>query len=131
MLVSVDDAALGKIVDVNTSCATLLGCRKYELQSQALKGLFLDDLRYEFKDFLGEATNGRHYYLTHKSGYLIRVVKQTQLYNSIETGLTAIITLEPILTPNTCFFLIDHNANKLIGFTAATVPLAGVDLRAF
>jgi hypothetical protein len=131
MLVSVDDGALGKIVDINTSCATLLGCQKYELQSQPLKGLFLDDLRHELKDFLGEATNGRHYYLTHKSGYLMRVVKQTQRYNSIETGMTAILTLEPILTPNACSFLIDHHTSKLIGLTAAAIPLVGVDLRAF
>lgn len=75
MLVSVDDTTLGKIVDVNTSCATLLGYQKYELQSQSLKGLFLDDLRHQLKDFLGESTNGKHYYLTHKSGYLLRVSK--------------------------------------------------------
>jgi hypothetical protein len=130
MLVSVDDAALGKIVDVNTSCATVLGYQKFELQSQSLKGLFLDDLRYELKDFLGEGSNARHFHLTHKSGYLTRVAKQTQRYNSIETGMTAILTLEPVLTPNACSFLLDHNA-KLIGLTPAAIPLVGVDLRVF
>lgn len=45
--------------------------------------------------------------------------------------MTAILTLEPILTPNTCTFLIDHQNNKVIGLTAAVIPLVGVDLRAF
>jgi hypothetical protein len=42
---------------------------------------------------LGERTNGQPFLLCHKSGYLMRVGKQAQTYNSMETGMTAILTL--------------------------------------
>jgi hypothetical protein len=128
MLVSVEDACFGKIVDVNTSCATALGYQKFELVNQSLRGLFLDDLRLQLKHFLADASNGQEFHLTHKSGYLTRVAKHAQTYNSMETGMTAILSLDLLLAPATCYVLLDRNA-KPIGLTPAAIPLLAVDLR--
>jgi hypothetical protein len=130
MLVSIEEASFGKIVDINTSCATALGYQKFELANQFLKNLFLDELKNEIKDFLGERTNGLEFYMTHKSGYLMRIVKYAQNYNSMETGMTAILNIELALTPGSCSLVLDK-AGKIMGVTPTIIPLLGLDLRTF
>ena len=130
MLVSIEEASFGKVVDVNTSCATTLGYQKFELVSQSLRNLFLDELKNEIKDFCGERTNGLEFYMTHKSGYLLRVLKHAQNYNSMQTGMTAILSIEVVLTPATCSLILDRNG-KIMGVTSSVVPLLGLDIRIF
>jgi len=44
--------------------------------------------------------------MNHKSGYLLKIKKQSQNYNSISTGLTAILSLEIELTHYSGFFIV-------------------------
>lgn len=68
--------------------------------------------------------------MTHKSGYLLRVAKHAQSYNSMQTGMTAILRIEPVLSPGICSLVLDRNG-KIMGVTSAVVPLLGLDIRTF
>lgn len=68
--------------------------------------------------------------MTHKSGYLVRVIKHSQNYNSMETGMTSILNIEVVLTPGICSLILDRNG-KIMGVTSSVVPLLGLDIRIF
>jgi uncharacterized membrane protein len=48
----------------------------------------------------------------------------------METGMTAIINIEIVLSPSCCSFILDKNG-KVMGVTSSIIPLIGIDLRAF
>lgn len=68
--------------------------------------------------------------MTHKSGYLIQVTKHSQNFNSMQTGMTVIVSIDICLNPNSCYIVLDKYG-KTIGVTPSIVPLIGIDLRSF
>ena len=71
--------------------------------------LFTEELKEGIKDFLCPSNQEETFYMTHKSGYLVKMKRRSQNYNSMETGMASIITLNIQVTPNNCFFALDKN----------------------
>lgn len=128
MLVSLDEGSYGKILDLNTSCAVVFGYGKNELVNQTVKILWPDELNSHIRSMLSPETDEEHFYLSHKSGYLIHLKKNTKNYNSMQNGLTALVNLVPQLSPLSCLLVIDRN-NKIIASTASILSLLRIDLK--
>lgn len=63
--------------------------------------------------------------MSHKSGYLLKIKRKSRNFNSMETGMAAIITINIEVTSNNCFFVLG-NDGKLLGVSASIIPLIGV-----
>ena len=55
----------------------------------------------------------------------MRLSRKIQHYNSMETGLSLIISLEQRFLMNSCFMVFDHNNEKIIGLSSASLQLIG------
>jgi len=77
--------------------------------NRPLKLLFTEELRDGIKEFLNPQNYEETFYMAHKSGYLLKIKRKSQNYNSMETGMASIITLSLQLSPNTCFFVLGKN----------------------
>ena len=130
MLVSIDETNHGVIIDTNSSCASLFGYERYEILNRPLKLLFTEELKEGIKDFLCPSNQEETFYMTHKSGYLVKMKRRSQNYNSMETGMASIITLSIQVTPNNCFFALDRN-EKIFGVSSSIISLVGLEMKAF
>jgi hypothetical protein len=63
--------------------------------------------------------------MVHKSGYLIKMKRKCQNYNSMETGLASIITMNVQLLPNHCQLIIDKNM-RIFGLSSNCISHIGV-----
>ena len=63
--------------------------------------------------------------LAHKNGYLIKIMKISKIYNSFETGITAIINIysQPII--DTCSFALNKD-QVIIGSSSSIISLMGI-----
>ena len=95
MLVSVEDNTYATITDVNSSCAQLFGFEKYELLNHHLDMLLSGPLKQNIPELLSPKNSEQLFAFQHKSGYIIPVRATSRSYNSMETGMTAIITIVP------------------------------------
>lgn len=47
--------------------------------------------------------------MSHKNTYLFKITRKIQTYNSMDTGMTSICTLNNIISLNSCFILFNKN----------------------
>jgi hypothetical protein len=73
-------------------------------------------------------TNDMHFCLLHKNGYLIRLMKKSKNYNSMQNGLTALLTIIQEISPYSCNFIVDKS-NKIIASNASLLSLLNIDLK--
>jgi hypothetical protein len=130
MLVSIDEVNHGSIIDINSSCASLFGYERYEILNRPLKLLFIEELKEGIKDFLSPSTQEESFYMTHKSGYLVKMRRRSQNYNSMETGMASIITLSLQITPNHCYFALD-SSQRVFGVSSSIISLVGLEMKTF
>jgi PAS domain S-box-containing protein len=130
MLVSIDELNHGTIIDINSSCASLFGYERYEILNRPLKLLFTEELKEGIKDFLTPASQEESFYMTHKSGYLVKMKRRSQNYNSMETGMASIITLSVQVAPNHCYFAVDRS-ERIFGVSSSIISLVGLEMKTF
>jgi hypothetical protein len=121
---------LGTIIDINSSCALLFGYEKYEITNHSIRMLF-GELGQDFQLFLGQSGEEEVFAMTHKSGYMIKVRRSSQNYNSMDTGMASIISLTPATAELTCSFFIGKDSNRIVGITSSTIALTGIELKSF
>ena len=94
-LISLEDTTTGKIIEINTPCATLFGYIKTTLINQPVSNLFPEGVysHERFLQFTDPKTNGKKLILTHKNGYLLPLNKIVRSYNSMAHGLAALVEL--------------------------------------
>ena len=91
--------------------------------------LFHEELRDEMGAFLSQGER-EEFFLSHRSGYAIRVKRQAQNYNSLETGMAAIISITQLLTPHNCFLLASQE-ERMVGGSSSMIPLTGLTSKHF
>ena len=118
-------------MELNTSCASLFGFKKHELLHQNIRNMLLEELRKpeELKELLGVSSNGQEFYLTHRNGYQLLMRKNSQIYNSMGTGITAILTLSYDPVPYQCHLIVDRE-KRVSGATASLLTILGMELKA-
>jgi PAS domain-containing protein len=131
MVVSVEEATHGTIISANSSCALLLGYEKYEVLNKSVCLLLPGELGRDAKQFLDQNQTEETYFVTHKSGYLLKVLVRSQSYNSMETGLVTIIHLSCELLEDTCLIAVDNCGDRLLGVTSSFVSFLGIDQKLF
>ena len=57
---------------------------------------------------------------------MIKIARKIQNYNSMETGLTLILTLQLTLPPYTTFFLTHAHNNKIVGTSSSSLSLLNI-----
>jgi len=105
MVVSIEEASYGSIIDINSSCALLFGYEKYEITNHSLKMVF-GELDQQIKAFLSQSSQEETFAMTHKSGYMLKIKRTSQNYNSMDTGMASIISLMPVVADHTCSFFV-------------------------
>jgi hypothetical protein len=131
MVVSIEEASHGTIIGINSSCALLLGYEKYEILNNSLQVVLPKELGRDAQQFLAQKQIAETYLVTHKSGYLLKVLARSQNYNSMETGLATIIHMSCELLEATCLIAVDNNSDKLLGVTSSFVSFLGIDQKLF
>lgn len=91
----------------------------------------MGELDQSLKSFLGHNNQEDTYAMTHKSGYMIKVKRASQNYNSMDTGMASIVSLTPIIADSTCNFFIHNESQKIIGISSSSIVLAGIELKTF
>lgn len=108
MIVSIEEENFGVITDLNTTCATMLGYERFDLLGREIKILFPGCLATQMQTFINPkyAKDGEEvFYIGYSNGFAIKATRKMQSYNSIETGLSLIITLQQKFIPNTGFII--------------------------
>ena len=72
--------------------------------------MILGELDQSLKSFLGHHNQEDIYAMKHKNGYMLKVKRSSQNYNSMDTGMAYIISLTPIIADYTCSFFIHHDS---------------------
>ena len=71
--------------------------------------------------------NNNYFYVAHSNGYFIKISRKLQHYNSMETGLSLVITIDYRFSLNSCFMVYEPEfPNKLIGLSASSIQLLGI-----
>ena len=68
--------------------------------------------------------------MTHKSGYLVKMSRRAQNYNSMETGMASVITLNAVVAPNHCYFALDAQ-QRIFGVSSSVISLVGMEMKNF
>jgi hypothetical protein len=129
MLVSIEEENFGIISDLNTTCATVFGYERYDLIGKEIKILFPDYLGTQIETFINPKfakDGGEVFFMGYSNGYAIRMSRRMQSYNSIETGLSLIITLEQKFVPSSGFILFSSQF-KLITLSASSLQLLALE----
>ena len=79
--------------------------------------------------FTNPATNNQRFLLAHKNGYLIPLTKMARTYNSMAHGLSALVFIEPQLTPLKCQLLVESN-QKILASSSSVLSVLDLDLKA-
>ena len=98
--------------------------------NRPLKLLFTEELKDVIKGFLSPANNEEHFFMTHKSGYLVKMKRRCQNYNSMETGMASIIALNIQIAPNQCYFALD-SSQRVFGVSSSIISLIGLEMKTF
>lgn len=125
MVVSIEEVNLGTIIDINSSCALLFGYEKYEIINHNLKMVFGELDKY-IKQFLNQDAQQETFTMIHKSGYMLKLNRTAQNYNSMDTGMAAIVTLTPLPQDFSCSFFVDKDTRNIVGITSSTIALTGI-----
>ncbi len=55
--------------------------------------MFCEDLKEQIKSFLNPKFRDEVFFMSHKNTYLLKISRKIQTYNSMDTGMTTICTL--------------------------------------
>lgn len=64
--------------------------------------------------------------MAHKSGYLVRTSCRSQNYNSMNTGMATVITINTHLAPDTCYLAFPKDSSRFLGVSSSTVAILGL-----
>lgn len=93
--------------------------------------MLFGELDQQMKSFVSQDNQDEVFAMTHKSGYMLKLKRSSQNYNSMDTGMASIITLTPLTIDHTCSFFIEQTSQKIVGITSSTIALTGIELKAF
>lgn len=85
-------------------------------------------MRDQLRDFLNPKIKDQIFFMSHKNSYLLKISRKVQTYNSMETGLTSICTLNNIISLNSCFIVFSKD-EKVIGLSSSCISLLGLDYK--
>ena len=83
LLVSIETANYGIIMDLNSTCASLFGYEKYEIINRPFNTIFTEDLQDQIASFLNPKIRDQIFFISHKNSYLLKIVRRVQTYNSM------------------------------------------------
>lgn len=63
--------------------------------------------------------------MSHKNSYLLKIKRKIQTYNSMDTGMTSICTLNNQVNLNSCF-IIFNKKEKVVGISPSCISLLGI-----
>lgn len=78
------------------------------------------------KQFLDQDAQEETFAMIHKSGYMLKLNRSAQNYNSMDTGMAAIVTLTPLPQDFSCSFFLDKDSKNIVGITPSTIALTGI-----
>lgn len=69
--------------------------------------------------------------MTHKSGYMLKVKRTSQNYNSMDTGMASIISIASMPADYTASYFINNETQQIVGLTSSSIALTGIELKTF
>lgn len=123
---------MGRIIEINTPCATLFGYTKNTLINQPASNLYPEGFysHDKYLQFTDPKTNSKRLLLAHKNGYLLSLRKTARSYNSMAHGLAALIEIEPQVIPFASQLLVSKN-KKIIAASSTLLSVLDLDLKGF